>query len=187
MTTATKTETVLEEALRFQTMSLDELRDEANRLGVRLEKGAAQSEIIDALIAASVEQPATAESGILVSLHSQTEEARNLIVAARNVILQNEQAGKTFSMFLRNREGSFYTQRAPGCRLSMERLGAILDIATPLPDGSQEEALTGVQEHPEQWENPLLVRVRRRNSDGSYSNYVMLYLKKKQKLAEQSF
>lgn len=189
MTTATKTNTntsTIDDALRFQEMSLDELRAEATRLGVAL-KTTDHGEIIDALIAASVEQPATAEAGMLVSLHSRDERAREIIVKARNVILQNEQAGKTFSLFLRNREGSFYTQRAAGCKVSMERLGDVLSIVAPLPDGSQQESLTSLQSDPSAWEDPILVRLRRRNDDGSYSNYVMLYLKKRQKLAEQSF
>lgn len=189
MTTMTKTNAnmgELENALRFQKMSLDELRVEATRLGVVLST-TDHGEIIDALIAASVEKPATAKAGTLVSLHSRDERARDIILRARNVILQNEQAGKTFSLFLKNREGSFYTQRAAGCKISLERLQDVLSIVSPLPDGSQTEMLTALAQNPEQFEEPILVRMRRRNDDGSYSNYCMLYVKEKQKLAEQSF
>jgi hypothetical protein len=187
--TAIKTDTHandLEAALKFQEMSLDELRAEAAKLGVKLQT-TDSTEIIDQLIAASVEQPATAEAGMLFSLHSRDTEARNMILRARNVILQNEQAGKTFSLFLKNREGSFYTQRAPGCKVSPEKLAKIMRIISTLPDGSQTQVLEELETNPGAFEDPALVRLRRRNDDGSYSNYVMLYVKRKQKLVEQSF
>lgn len=187
MTTATKTNTnQLESALRFQNMSLDELRVEAERLGVVLQT-TDHGEIIDQLIAASVERPEKAEAGILISLHSRDAEAKETILKARNVIVQNEQAGKSFSMFLKNQEGSFYTQRAAGCRISNERLNDVLRIVSPLPDGSQDATLKQLRAAPESFEDPVLVRLRRRNQDGTYSSYVMLYLKKRQKLAEQNF
>lgn len=189
MTTATKTDSTtndLESALRFQEMSLDQLRVEATKLGVALQT-TDHAEIIDALIAASVAQPVTAEAGMLISLHSRDDKARNTIISARNVILQNEQAGKTFSLFLKNREGSFYTQRAPGCRISMERLSDVLDIVSALPDGSQGQVLKDLVSDPTTFEEPVLVRVRRRNDDASYSSYIMMYVKRKQKLTEQSF
>lgn len=188
MTTAIKNEqsNTLESALRFQEMSLDELRTEAVKLGIQLQT-TDKADIIDALIAAGVQQPATAEAGFLVSLHSRTDEAKATIIQARNVILKNEQAGKVFSLFLKNQEGSFYTQRTAGCRLSPERMDDILAIVSPLPDGTQDAVLAELKATPEKFEQPLLVRLRRRNQDGSYGSYVMLYVKRKQKLVEESF
>jgi hypothetical protein len=187
MTTITKTnENELATALKFQEMSLEELKVEADKLGVKL-RTTDKAEVIEALITASVQRPETAKPGMLISLHSQDDEALKTIVAARNVILQNTQAGKFFSLFLKNKEGDFYTQRAAGCKVSPERLESVLKIVTALPDGSQDEILQELKTQPEAFDEPLLVRVQRRNADGTYRHYVMLYVKHKQKLVEQAF
>lgn len=186
--TQTSTSNDVERALRWQEMALDELHAEATKLGIELTEQADKASIIDALLNASTEVPETAEAGHLISLHSRDQDAKELVLKARNVIVQNEQAGKTHSLFLQNREGNFYKQsNVPGARCNPETLARVLNIASPLPDGSQNQLIADLKAHPESFEQPLVVRMRRKNADDPYSNYVMLYCKRRQVLAEQTF
>lgn len=178
----------VDRALRWQEMSLEALHQEAEALGVTLQDQAEKADVIDALLNASTEIPEQAEPGHLISLHSRTDEAKALVLKARNIIVQNEQAGKTHSLFLQNREGNFYKQtNVPGARCNPETLARVLEIASPLPDGSQNALIADLKAHPENYETPLVVRMRRKNADDSYSSYCMIYCKKKQVLAEQAF
>jgi len=192
MTTNTKTnENTATKAwvndLELASLTTEQLREQARLRKVTLTSND-KADMIDEIISAGVEQPTAAKAGSLISLHSRTDEAKALINAARNVMTKNEAGKKTFTLFLQSREGQFYNQKfVPGCRVSPERLQDVIAITSPLPDGSQNELLVDVVEHPEKYEEPLLVRLPRRNQDGSSAQYVMLYIKLKQKLVEEKF
>lgn len=178
----------VERALRWQEMSLEDLHSEAEKLGIELKDQAEKADIIDALLSASTETPDTAEPGVLISLHSRDDSAKALVLTARNIILQNEEAGKTFSLFLQNKEGNFYKQtNVPGARIQPATLQKVLAIVSPLPDGSQSEVLAELRSNPSAFDEPLVVKMRRRNADNTYNSYVMLYVKRNQKLVEQTF
>ena len=76
----------------------------------------------------------------------------------------------------------------PGVRLTLNKIERVLELVTLLPDGSQNEVFEEFKTSPEKFPDPLLVHMRRRNGDGSFSNYVMFYIKRKQdNLVEQTF
>lgn len=179
---------VFDAALKFQEMTLEQLRSKAKEMGVDIQSND-RSEVIDELIAASVKLPEEAKPGFLVSMHSRTPEAAELVIDVRNRILSNQQAKVRKTLFLKNSKGASYTQSAPGIRITTpEGLKRVLDILTLTPDGSQEAEIAALRETPELFETPWLVYLRRTNSDGSARNYVMLYVKRKQdEIAEQTF
>lgn len=177
------------EDLELAELNMEQLREQAELRGVKL-KSTDKAGMIDELISASVESPTEAQPGVLVSLHSRTDEAKALIKKVRNIMVKNEEGGKTFTLFLKNREGTFYNQKGmPGCRVSEENIDKIWAILSPLPDGSQDALLKDFRANPSKYEQPLLVRVVRKQSEGprDTTSYVMLYLKLKQKLVEETF
>ena len=191
MSTATQTNTTegnaLDAALRLQGMSLDELKAEAQRLGVQLQT-TDKADIINEMISAATAIGTDAKPGMLVSLHSRTAEAEEIVLAARNVIVQNKAAGKYFNLFLKNQKGSFYTQRVPGCRLTPERIADVLNAVQTLPDGSQETLVQQLRDHPEAFQDTWLVLMTRFNATTQkWNSFVMLYLREKQEVIEKSF
>lgn len=165
-------------------VSLEELKNRAKELGVEIaEKD--KAEIIEAVIEKTASMNTTSASaqeiqpGVLFALHSRDEEAKELIQQARSRIVANELANRRFQLLLRNKEGEMYTRTVPGVRVSEKRLPAVLRLLVLPPGGAQNEELNNFRENPDQYEQPVLVRVRRRNKDGSTGNYVMLYVRKK--------
>lgn len=180
-TKKTETKSELETSLELQEMNIEELVAKAKELGVVL-KTTDKSAIIDEIIAAGVQGKSEAlESGTLLSLHTRTEEAAELVRSARQAIVNNEQGGQYFTVFLKNINGEKYSNRIPGVRLSEARVPAILDLVCTVPDGSQDAILEEFKASPENFKQPLLVRVRRPNKAAGqgFQNFVMLYLERK--------
>lgn len=168
--------------------TLEQLVKRARSLGVEMEEGDDKSDLIEAIIEASMDQVSgntvseagEVETGMLFSIHSRTDEAKALIKAARNAILANEKANppRTFSLFLRDRNQDLYDRTAPGVRVSREKLPQVLDLVSLPPNGTQDEQFEAFKNNPDGYQDPLLVRLRRRNSDGSFGTYIMLYVRK---------
>jgi hypothetical protein len=178
--------------IEMQSWEQDQLLAKAKELGVQVEESADASDVIAAIVDAqtTAESVSTSpEVGHLVSLHSRNDDAKALILAARNRIHANTDANRRAKLFLQDRNGNFYNRQAEFVRVSRERMDQVLSIVTPLPDGSQDELIQEYRDNPETFQDPLLVRLRRRNGDKeTFGHYVMLYLRKKQaQLAEQVF
>jgi hypothetical protein len=154
--------------------------------------------IIDEIIAASVEVPAEAEVGQLISLHSRDEKAKKVIAAVREVQMHNERAGVNFTLYLQTKEKVPYSQRVnQGAEVSRENLESVLHCLTPLKDGSQDALIKDIKANFENYKL-YLVRVKRKSNqprpgqrlapgEQAMANYVMLYVEKKQKLSKKTF
>lgn len=165
--------------------SIEKLQSRAKGLGIEIaEKGANKASIIEALVEASMTEAKAQQEvqpGVLLALHTRHENAKELIRLANQRIQVNQYLNppRLFSLLLRNKEGELYTRTVPGVRVSNERLPQILQLVVLPPDGAQNEEFDGFKKNPEAYEQPVLVRVARRNKDGSVRSYVMLYLQRK--------
>lgn len=169
----------LEAQLELENLGVQELVVKAKELGI-IVKTTDKSELIAAIIEAGVSVSSDkTEAGMQVGLHSKTDEAKALIQSARNAIVTNEQNGKYFNCFLKNQAGVKYRVRLPGVPVSAASLPRVLDIISTLPDGSQEETIKELKEHPENFKQPLLVRVRKKTGERTYQQFVMLYIERK--------
>jgi hypothetical protein len=185
--TAARSSTGLLDALTLKNMQLEELHEKAKALNIAV-NGLDRSELIEAIITAAAERGDEVEPGMLFSLHSRTDAAKEIIKSARNIIVQNEMGGTRFKLFLKNQQGSLYSSTTTGCKITNPaNLARIMDAISALPDGSQEQTLRDFQETPDLFETPLLVLQSRRQEDDTYRSFVMLYLKKKTVIPEQSF
>lgn len=182
-------ESLLDSTDPFELLELpiEKLKERAKTLGIKLKRGATKASVIEALVMASMtEAEAKAkvqqepEAGVLLALHSRTEDAKALIRQANQRITMNQHLSppRVFTLFLRNREGELYTRTVPGVRISKERLPAVLRLVVLPPDESQNKILEDFKKNPQEYEQPVLVRVARRNKDGSVRSYVMLYLRR---------
>lgn len=180
-TNSTALETLVTD-LELASLDMDQLRLVAEQRKVQL-RATDKAGMIDEIIAASVETPNAVEAGTLISLHSKTDKAKQTIAAIRNAQMVNQEGGITWSLFLKNKEGTFYYNKGvPGVVLSNERKQDIYEILSPLPDGSQDALIQEFKDHPENFKDPVLVRVSR-----TQLSFCMLYLSRKQKIVEQKF
>ncbi len=179
-------ESELDQAMKLQEMTLEQLQERATQLGVELQSDD-KTDLIQAILDKTEEVPEDAVEGHLVSLHSKTDDAVATIRKVRNIIATNEAAKKYVRVFRKNQDGNFFMTRMPGCTLTRENLNKILEITSPLTDGSQDEILKDVTANPEKYEMAL-VRKRARNAKTQQvMSFIMLYVRKIQKVAEQAF
>lgn len=181
---------VLQDLLELHEESLDSLLERVKALGVQIKGSEDKASIIEVLVEALMNNEASGgttmasqepNSGILIALHSRDEQAKALIRQANERITMNQHMSppRLFRLLLRNKDGELYSRTVPGVRLSKERLPAVLRIVVLPPDESQNKILEDFKASPEHYEQPVLVRVARRNKDGSVRSYVMLYLQRK--------
>lgn len=182
----------LENNLRLQEMDLRQLRDEATRLKVKIQETDDKTAIIDAII--SGDTISQMEPGILIPLATtfpdnpqKSQRATELMRAGRNIVVQNDAAGRRLRILLQNREGGFYQNYVPGAPLTSDRLQELMEFIPALQDEKQEQAVEELENNPELFEQPLLVQVQRTARDGGKINYLMIYVIKKQQRALRSF
>lgn len=182
-----------DQIIALQQLNFTSLKDKAAEVGAKISETMDQGEVIDAIVAKMTEAPDSetemkVEHGHLFSLHSRTDDAKHLIKNVRNYILANREAGVWFNLFLKNRDGDSYSRRVPGVRCTPGNMKSVLDIITPLPDGSQDKILNEFKQDPSSFKDPVLVMMRRRTKYDRYMNYVMLYLQRRQEdIIEQTF
>lgn len=185
-------EDTMNQVLALQEMTAEQLLAKAEELGVELQETAEQSEMIDALAAkisndAEPEVETEVEHGSLFSMHSRTDAAKALIRRARNKVYANKEAGVEFDLFVKNRNGDSYQRRAPGVQLRQQNIEKVLDLVTPLEDGSQDEMFAEFKASPENFRPPVLVLITRRTQQGTYPSYIMLYLRRNQENLVETF
>jgi hypothetical protein len=118
----------------------------------------------------------------------KTESAAQIMRKARNKILANQKNKMFTTLFQKNREGNSYTRRVPYVRLTLQNINKVLDLTSPLSDGSQDQVLKDFRQDPSQFQEPMLILKRSLNRDGSTGLYVMLYLERKEgETVEQTF
>lgn len=186
MSSKTKTKTV--NPIDMRTWNLDALIAKANELGVQVADTMDASDIIAAITERNEDkegnQAMQPSVGMLFSLHSRTPEAKQLILDARNAITVNTDAKRKFDLFLEDREGRYYRREAEGVRVTSAKMQDVLTIVADLPNGPQREKqqklLDDYNTNADEFQDPLLVHLKRRNNDGNGTGmYVMLYLRKK--------
>lgn len=180
MTTNTATNTV--KAFKLQKMDLSELQAEAIKLGVDL-KTDDKAKLIDAIISSSVTAPSSATAGILIPLHSRTEEAKNMVLDARNRALSNREAGSEIRLFQKNFKGNFYERTVPGVHMKNETFARFVEHAANPLEGQQDE-IDAALEDPESFERPAVVMVTK-YQDNVQRNYMMLWLRRKNAVVVQ--
>lgn len=167
-------------------MSTEELRGKASALGVVVSEDANHVDVLDAVVEAVQAEDGTTETthGTILSIRTtfddaqKSEDAKSLVTTARDRILQAQRQKNYTTMFLADKNGKHYTQRAPYIRMKPETVQRVLDLVTLLPDGSQDQLVADFKATPEQFNEPVLVLVTRRVGE-QFRPFVMLYIDRK--------
>jgi hypothetical protein len=170
----------------LQDMTTEELLGKASALGLTVKEDANHTDVLDAIVEAVQAEDATNETthGTILSIRTtfddaqKSEDAKSLVTTARDRILQAQRQKNYTTMFLADKNGKHYTQRAPYIRMKPETVQRVLDLVTLLPDGSQDQLVADFKAAPEQFNEPVLVLVTRRLGE-QFRPFVMLYIDRK--------
>ena len=167
-------------------MTTEELLGKASALGLTVKDDANHTDVLGAIVEAVQAEEVTNEAthGTILSIRTtfddaqKSEDAKSLVTTARDRILQAQRQKNYTTMFLADKVGKHYTQRAPYIRMKPETVQQVLDLVTLLPDGSQDQLVADFKAAPEQFNEPVLVLVTRRLGE-QFRPFVMLYIDRK--------
>lgn len=173
----------------LQEMSLKDLKIRAYKLGIEVAEGAETADIVDAIIkhgTATVTQGEEAEAGITVSISSPNDEIKNLMRRAKDTIVSNKMSPqyKRFNLLLQKRDGHLYQSSVDGVKLSHETLTTLREYLAPVDD-TMRATVDAYFENPDQFEQPLLVAMNKRNNNWNgpgdrWNTFLMVYLRRRQ-------
>lgn len=197
MTETNKIENTMEAAMQLNELDMEALASKAAEVGV--EPVEDKSEMVEAIVAAmeSDNQEDEEVAGHLISLRTtyedkeKTARAQELIRRARDKIFTNQKGNHMFTLFRKNKAGSIFTTRAPGVRLTQNNIERVLELVADYGDDNdtelQNEVIADFRATPENFDDALLVYVRRANGNGGSVGYVMMYLSRKVDIPETVF